>query len=156
MKKIIFFFILFVSTQNTNSMLVLRKTTPALFGPTPFAMQHSFKHQYKPTCNPQRMCGRIAREAPITHNVLLNLLNEPDKQNISNLDFYIKELKNYLKLGGNINKEVDQNGNTLLHYTFKLGFLELSEFLIANKANPNIKNHDGISPYDIIRSSSAS
>jgi ankyrin repeat protein len=53
-----------------------------------------------------------------------------------------------LKFKSNVN-ERDESGNTPLHYTIEKNNKEITELLLLNGADINIKNNDNKIPYDI-------
>lgn len=50
----------------------------------------------------------------------------------------------------NINQK-DDNGNTALHYAVELNDYFMTNLLAYNKADPNIKNNDGVTPKDLAK-----
>lgn len=57
-------------------------------------------------------------------------------------------IANYLLNGGNVNAQDDQ-GNTLLHYSYLFDAKDLIEFLRQSKGSEDIENHNNIKPADM-------
>lgn len=65
--------------------------------------------------------------------------------------------KLFLRYKANI-KEVNLQGNTVLHYCFTYGYGDLGDYLISKGADPKIVNKNGLTCYeglDVVRQASA-
>lgn len=59
------------------------------------------------------------------------------------------QVKSLLLKKASMNEEINNYGDTALHYCAYLGYTEMVQWLMEHKADPNIRNKDGATPLSL-------